>query len=64
MSEILDKSEARAEFCLLFRSFFGQASFKKKCFWDLLTFRYNSVIQQFHQKMNSTAPSDLQTPLP
>ena len=28
----------RAEFCLIFRSYFGQWSFKKKCFWDLLTF--------------------------
>ena len=32
------KYEARAEFCQIFRSFFGQWSFKKKCFWDLLTF--------------------------
>ena len=29
-NEILDKS--RAEFCLIFRSFFGQWSFKYKCF--------------------------------
>ena len=29
---------SRAEFCLIFRSFFGQWSFKKKCVWDLLTF--------------------------
>ena len=28
-----------AEFCQIFRSFFGQWSFKKKCFWDLQTFR-------------------------
>ena len=38
---ILDKIlpyEARAEFWPKFRSFFGQWSFKKKCFWDLLTF--------------------------
>ena len=26
------------EFCLIFRSFFGQWSFKKSCFWDILTF--------------------------
>ena len=42
MNEILDKIlpyEARAEFCQIFRSFFGQWSFKKKCFWDLLTFK-------------------------
>ena len=31
--------KARAEFCLIFCSFFGQWNFKKKCFWDLLTFR-------------------------
>ena len=40
-NEILDKIlpyEARAEFCQIFRSFFGQWIFKKKCFWDLLTF--------------------------
>ena len=30
--------EARAEFCQIFRSFFGQWRFKKKCFWDVLTF--------------------------
>ena len=38
---ILDKIlpyEARAEFWPKFRSFFRQWSFKKKCFWDLLTF--------------------------
>ena len=33
----LDK--ARAEFCLIFRSFFGQWRFKKNWFWDLPTFR-------------------------
>ena len=32
--------EARAEFCQIFRSFFGQWIFKKKCFWDLLTFTH------------------------
>ena len=31
-------NEARAEFCQIFRLFFGQWSFKKKCFWDLQTF--------------------------
>ena len=45
MNEILDKIlpyyEARAEFCQIFRSFFGQWSFTKKCFWDLLTFNRN-----------------------
>ena len=30
--------KARAEFCLIFRSFLGQCSFNKKCFCDLLTF--------------------------
>ena len=30
--------EARAEFCLVFCSFFGQWRLKKNCFWDLLTF--------------------------
>ena len=30
--------EARAEICQKFRSFFGQWSFKKNCFWDVLTF--------------------------
>ena len=41
MNEISDKIlpyEARAEYCLIFHSFFGQWSFKKKCFLDLLTF--------------------------
>ena len=44
MNEILDKYYPSfiylhsAEFCLIFRSFFGVWSFKKKCFWDLLTF--------------------------
>ena len=28
----------RVEFCQIFRPFFAQWSFKKKCFWDLLTF--------------------------
>mgnify|MGYP007048727740 CR=1 FL=1 len=40
-NEILDKIliyEARAKFCQIFRSFFGQWSFKKNSFWDLLTF--------------------------
>ena len=32
--------EARAEFCLISCSFFGQWSLKKKCFWDLLTFSF------------------------
>ena len=31
--------DSRAEFCLIFRLFFGQWSFEKKCFWDLLTFK-------------------------
>ena len=35
--------EARTEFCLIFHSFFGQWSFKKKYFWDLLTFTNYSV---------------------
>ena len=30
--------DSRAELYLIFRSSFGQWSFKKKCFWDLLTF--------------------------
>ena len=41
MNEILEKIlpyEARAEFCQIFCSFFGQWNFKKTCFWDLLTF--------------------------
>ena len=33
---------ARAEFCQIFRSFFGHWSIKKKCFWGLLTF--NTVL--------------------
>ena len=40
-NKIFDKIlpyEDRAEFCLIFRLFFGQWSFKKNCFWDLLTF--------------------------
>ena len=35
--------KARAEFCLIFRSFFGKWSFKKNCFWDLMTFRLTKV---------------------
>ena len=31
--------QIRAEFCRIFRLFFGQWNFQKKCFWDLLTFR-------------------------
>ena len=34
---------SRAEFCLIFSSFFGQWSFKKKCFWDLLTFKQETI---------------------
>ena len=30
--------DSSAEFCQIFRSFIGQSSFEKKCFWDLLTF--------------------------
>ena len=30
--------DSRAEFRLIFRSVFGQWSFKKNCFWDLPTF--------------------------
>ena len=51
MKYILDKIlpyEARAEFCQIFRSFFGQWSFKKNCFWDLLTF--NSLISLRHSQ--------------
>ena len=29
----------RAEFCLIFCSFWGHWSFKKNCFWGLLTFK-------------------------
>ena len=36
--------EDKAEICQIFRSFFGQRSFKKKCFWDLLTFSKISQI--------------------
>ena len=45
MNEILDKIlpyEARAEFSQIFRSFFGQWSFKS--FWDLLTFNMYRVL--------------------
>ena len=38
--------EARAELCQIFRSFFGQWSFKWKRFWDLLTF--NGVKQKWN----------------
>ena len=50
-NEILDKIlpyEARAQFCQIFRSFFGQWSFKKKCFWDLLTFSWKPL-RALHQ---------------
>ena len=42
--------DSRAEFCLIFCSFFGQSIFKKKCFWDLLTFIRNrpKYSYQFH----------------
>ena len=53
MNEILDKIlpyEARAEFCQIFRSFFGQWSFKKKCFWDLLTFNWLKKAYLFQDK--------------
>ena len=36
--------EARAEFSQIFRSFFGQWSFKKKFFWDLLTFNKRAAL--------------------
>ena len=39
--------EARAEFCLIFRSFFGRWIFKKKCFWDLLTFSWLSRVDSY-----------------
>ena len=42
MDEILDKIlpyEDKAECCQIFRLSFGQWSYKKKCFCDLLTFR-------------------------
>ena len=51
MNNILDKIllyEARAEFCQIFRSFFGQSSFKKEYFWDLLT--CSSFIQVYAVK--------------
>ena len=31
-------------FCKIFSSFFGQWSFRKKCFWDLLTFSIPVII--------------------
>ena len=40
-----------AEFCLIVRSFFGQWSFKKKCFWDLLTFTRSGILS-YDQKEN------------
>ena len=36
--------EARAEFCPISFSFFEQWSFKKKCFWDLLTFNIHEKV--------------------
>ena len=38
--------EAGAEIIQIFRSFFGQWSFKKKCFWDLLTLMVKSIKSQ------------------
>ena len=38
---VLKVSKTIAEFCIIFRSFFRQWSFKKKCFWDLLTFNWS-----------------------
>ena len=46
-------SDSRAEFCLIFRSFFGQWSFKKKCFWDLLTF--SSGFKKLHSPHKGAA---------
>ena len=46
-NKILDKIlpyEARGEFCQIFLSFFRQWSFKKKCFWILLTFNAVSLL--------------------
>jgi hypothetical protein len=43
--------DSRAEFCLIFRSFFGEWSFKKKCFWDLLTFRRQKKVYQKLRKL-------------
>ena len=42
--------EARAEFCQIFRSFFGQWSFKKKCLRDLLTFNWFNQAYLFQDK--------------
>ena len=40
--------EARAEICQKSRSLFGQWSFKKNCFWDLLTFnKWNKKIPTY-----------------
>ena len=53
-NEILDKIlpyEARAEFCQIFCSLFGQWSFRKKCFWYLLTFRKWPVLLMFRKCM-------------
>ena len=40
-----------AEFCQIFRLFFGQWNFKKYCFWYLLTFKYITLdwYQKFHE---------------
>jgi hypothetical protein len=36
--------EARAEICLKLRLLFGQWSFNKNCFWDLLTFKAEKIL--------------------
>ena len=49
--------EAWAEFCQIFHSCFVQWSFKKKCFWDLLTFTialWSTVVLKNKSKSNES----------
>ena len=46
------------EFCIIFRSVLGQWSFKKKCFWDLLTF--TEVNLEFLGDLDMSMKSDFQ----
>ena len=54
-NEIFEKIlqyEANAEFCQIFQSFFGQRNFKKKYFWDLLTFRKYSKMKSLQARIS------------
>ena len=47
--------EARAEFCQIFRSVFGQWSFKIKCFSDLLTYWDHAQIRKSWRNLSNNS---------